>query len=104
MINYADVKQILEDSIGGGSIGAHGAFWRSLTRDQFVQSRIFGQQLIVLTSANTFDPVNSALMQAIEGRPPFDGSRWRRMPAGRPPIPPTSIQRIREWIIMGCPA
>ena len=47
---FQKVMEILDQSIGGQtvSIGAHGAFWRSLTRDQFVARKVIGLALVVL--------------------------------------------------------
>jgi len=48
MTRYEKVVSILDQSIGGpaASIGAHGPFWRNLTRDQFVIKKVFGRQLV----------------------------------------------------------
>ena len=48
MNRYERVIQILDTAIGGPDvgIGAHGAFWRGLTRDQFVAKRVFGQDVV----------------------------------------------------------
>jgi hypothetical protein len=40
-MRFQRVREILDEAVGGpgGSIGAHGTFWRGLTRDQFVAER-----------------------------------------------------------------
>ena len=108
-MKYVDVQQILESAVGGAPIGAHGAFWDTLSRDEFVAYKVFGQiPLIATTAAGEFDPDESNLVKAIAGLFPFGkdqavpGAKYRRMPAGRAPIDPVDIERIREWIAAGC--
>lgn len=111
MADFPRIKQILDDAIGGLPIGAHGAFWQGVTRDAFVALTVRGEDLIVERPDGTFDPDESALVKALEGRAPFGrdltprppGARFRRMPAGRPPVSADRIQEIRDWISAGCP-
>lgn len=56
------------------------------------------------------DSDGSALIKALEGRPPFGcdfpgqpGATYRRMPAGRPPVEVSRIEFMRRWIADGCP-
>jgi len=96
MTSFARVKEILDNSIGGSNarIGAHGAFWRRLTRDQFINKKVFGLKLIKLG-----DGANSNLVKALKGDAPFDGSRFRRMPPRpRQAVPRTQIDEIEKWI------
>jgi hypothetical protein len=92
------------------TIPAHGAFWRTMTRDQFVAAIIFGQQLIKTKAGGGFDPDASALIAALEARAPFGSdvgtpsAIYRRMPAGRAAMPHDQIATIRAWIVAGCPA
>jgi len=59
----------------------------------------------------TFDPENSNLIKALEGRAPFGkdlvpppaGAIFPRMPLGYPPVPADRIREIRDWIQFGCP-
>jgi hypothetical protein len=101
---YDRVRQFLEESVGGDDIGAHGNFWRDLSLEDFKAHKVFGRVLLVPSDAD-----NSNLVKAIEGRTPFGkdtgtpGATFRRMPAGRPPMPPEHILYIREWIADGCP-
>jgi hypothetical protein len=105
---YSDIKVILDAAIDGDDIGAHGAFWRQRTRDQFVRHRVFGQ-LLIARNGNDFDAENSALIKAIEGRSPFGldtgtpDARYNRMPSRRPPVAPDKVQIIKDWIKNGCP-
>jgi hypothetical protein len=107
MKRFAQVVDILETAVNGETIKApHGNFWRGLSLDQFVALRVLGQQLIVRN-----DAANSALVKALRGKPPFGsdvvprpaGAIFRRMPAGRAPVPEQSIAFIEGWINAGCP-
>ena len=64
MTRYQRVIQILDTAIGGpqANIGAHGPFWRGLTRDQFVVKNVFGRDLLVLR-----DGAGSNLIKALNG-------------------------------------
>jgi hypothetical protein len=49
MTSYAQVQHILSTAVGGVDVpvpGPHGAFWRTRTRDQFVQFSIFGLPVV----------------------------------------------------------
>jgi len=107
MTSYAQVQHILSTAVGGVDVpvpGPHGAFWRTRTRDQFVQFSLFG--LPVVTPG---DGSNSTLVKALRGQEPFGqdtgnpGASFRRMPAGRPPVPDDQIAVISAWIDDGCP-
>jgi hypothetical protein len=102
---YSQVQQALDRAINGmATIGAHGAFWRTLTRDQFVVKKVFGQQLLVVG-----DPANSNIVKAVRGQLPFGsdtgtvGATFRRMPAGLPAMTEPDIELIEVWIKNGCP-
>ncbi len=109
---YARIREILDESVQGNDIGAHGPFWRSATRDQFVDLKIFGRPLLAKKPDGTFDPDESNLIKALEGRPPFGsdveprppGAVLRRMPAGFPPVETSKIAEMRAWIAAGAPA
>jgi hypothetical protein len=108
---YATIQGLLDAAIGGSdvTIGAHGAFWRTMNRDQFVAAIIFGQHLIKAKAGGGFDADASALVAALEARAPFGsdvgttGATFRRMPAGGPAMPRDQISTIRVWILAGCP-
>lgn len=107
-MSFQRVIDILDQSIGGPDvgIGAHRAFWRGLTRDEFVARKVFGNTLVVVG-----DGAASNLVLALKGEAPFgsdlpdppEGADFRRMPAGRPPVPADSITFIEQWISDGCP-
>ena len=112
MANYAEIQALLDEAIGGAAstIPAHGSFWRNQTRDQFVAYSYAGQKLVAVGPGGGFDPDNSALIQALKADKPFgtdvgtSGARFRRMPAGKPPMPKEKIDIIYGWIAAGCPA
>jgi len=101
---YSMVRQALDRAVNGSNFGAHGAFWRTLTRDQFVMKKIFGKQLVAVG-----DAANSNLVRALRGTLPFGsdtgtaGASLRRMPAARPPMEEADIALIEQWIQAGCP-
>lgn len=109
MNRFTEVKNILENAVGNTDIGAHGNFWRDISRDNFINFRFAGQKLITENADGTFDENESNLIKALEGRAPFGadigtvGAQFRRMPAGLPPVPPDKIAFIRQWIKDGCP-
>ena len=108
-IHYSDVQAYLDEAINRAEIGAHGAFWHQLSRDEFIQFQVFGQPLIAVNPQGVFDAEGSALVQCLEGRAPFGvdqgtpGAVFRRMPAGLPPMSTERICLIRDWITDGCP-
>src|SRR5207244_1857896 len=72
---YGRIKQILDDAVQGQNIGKHGPFWRALTRDQFVSFSVFGRKVIASRPDGAFDPDESNLVKALEGRAPFGADR-----------------------------
>jgi hypothetical protein len=108
---FARIQQILNEAVNNEDIGAHGPFWRNLSRDQFVAKSIFGRKLIATRPDGTFDPDESNLVKALEGRAPFGanltpppaGAIFNRMPDGFPPVAADRIAEIRAWIGAGCP-
>lgn len=106
MNRFTRAKTILDDAVNGEEIGAHRAFWRGTTRDEFVAKSVFGFPLIVLGDGN-----GSNLVKALRGEAPFGsdlpnppaGAIFSRMPASMPPVDPTDIELIRQWIDDDCP-
>lgn len=105
---YRGVLEILDAAIGGpgANIGFHGAFWRGLSRDQFVVRKVYGRQLLVVG-----DGASSLLMHALKGiglfgadlpQPPPE-ARYSRMPVGFPPVPDEQVAFVERWIDDGCP-
>lgn len=102
MISFARVVAILDASVGGpeAPVGVHGAFWRGISRDDFVEKKVLGKRLVVpgvLAESN--------LVLALRGEAPFDGTAFNQMPSGgRPPVSEADIVAIEQWIEGGCPA
>lgn len=68
MNRFERVVQILETAVGGLSAPTwpHRAFWRDVTRDEFVAKVIFGLPLIAVG-----DGAASILVKALKGETPF---------------------------------
>ena len=108
MTRYERVLQLLDEAIGGPNvnIGVHGAFWRGLSRDQFVAKHVFNRALVVVGNGAA-----SHLVKALKGEAPFgadlptppSGAQFSRMPAGMPPVAAATIAFIQTWIDHGCP-
>jgi hypothetical protein len=107
MNRFERVTQILDEAIGGpdASIGAHGAFWRGLTRDQLVAKNVFGLDLIATGQGGA-----SNLVKGLKGETPFGNdlpdppqdASFPRMPAGLDPVAAQDIAFIEQWIDEGC--
>jgi hypothetical protein len=107
MNRFERVTQILDDAIGGpaASIGAHGTFWRGLTRDQFIATNVFGLDVI-----SAGQGAASNLVKALKGETPFGSdlpdppqdASFPRMPAGLDPVAAQDIAFIEQWIDEGC--
>lgn len=78
----------------------HGAFWKTMSYEEFVTGSIFGQYPI-LEKGNS---AKSNLILSLRGEAPFDGSVFQRMPGDGPPyFTDEQIQAIADWIDAGCP-
>lgn len=101
---YPDIQRILDEAIDGQDIGAHRAFWRQLTRDQFVAHRVFSCP-IIFNDNGTFAGPQSPLVQILRGSIECPAERERpQMPVGFPPLAPEKVQIISDWIDAQCPA
>jgi hypothetical protein len=106
MGRYQEIIDILDNAVGGSAapVAAHGAFWRGKTRDQFVATNVFGQKLLL-----PGDGAGSTIIKALSAQAPFGvdvgtpGASFRRMPAGRAPVPDAKIAIIKKWIDDNCP-
>jgi len=79
----------------------HGAFWTTLSYDDFVNGEVPGIGVPILIKSIS---AQSNLILALRGLPPFDGSQFSRMPADGPPfLTEEQIAPIAEWIDAGCP-
>jgi hypothetical protein len=103
-MTFAEVQQLLDAAVGGGQIGAHHAFWRGITRDQFVAKKVFGKIVVV-----PGDVDGSNLVKALSAIVPFGkdvgtpDATIARMPARMDQMTPENIARIADWITKGCP-
>ncbi len=103
-MRFAEIQQLLDAAIGGVEIGAHHAFWRGITRDQFVIKKVFGRAVV-----NPGNADDSNLVKALRGEAPFGldigtpGATIARMPARMNPMAPEDITCIVNWINEGCP-
>lgn len=106
-LRFAELVALLDAAVGGpkAGVGVHGPFWRDKTRDQFVQSKVFGLALIQLG-----DGTGSNMVKALRGEAPFGAdigtpnAVYSRMPAGLPSMSAADIDRIEAWITAGCTA
>jgi len=106
-MSYQKVLSILDQSIGGTNvnIGAHGAFWRGLTRDQFVTKKVYGKDLVMVGQG-----AQSNLVKALKGEAPFGndlpspppGAIYPRMPEDMSPVADADVAFIQTWIVQGC--
>lgn len=101
---FEKIKQMLDALVGGQEIGAHGAFWRGATLEEFKAQTVFGYPLLVVGKS-----AESNLIRALSGEAPFGsdigtgGAFFRRMPAGRGAASAAQVQYIARWIDAGCP-
>ena len=108
MTRFERVIQILDLAVGGPTapIGFHGAFWRGLTRNEFVGKKIVGLDLVAVGNG-----AGSNLVKALKGESPFGAdlpnppqdATISRMPSGLQPVSPADIAFIEKWIDDGCP-
>ncbi len=109
MERYQKVLDILDRAIGGPdvNIAIHRAFWRGLSRDEFVAKKVFGLDVVTVGHG-----AESNLVKALRGEAPFGsdvpnppaGAQFSRMPAGLPPVSDGDIAFIEQWVDDGCPA
>jgi photosystem II stability/assembly factor-like uncharacterized protein len=105
MNRFEKVVEIIDNAVGGPvvPVGFHGAFWRGVSRSDFVTKSIFGLPLI-----SVGDGANSNLVKALKGESPFGAdvgnpdADFNRMPSGLPPVPSEDIAFIQRWIDEGC--
>ncbi|MFG1932666.1 hypothetical protein ACGFK1_18785 [Mycobacterium sp. NPDC048908] len=101
---FREVVEILDAAVNGPQteVGPpHHAFWRNVTRDEFVATKLLGQPIV-----KSGDGANSNLILSLKGEPPFGSgpdAEFPRMPVGFDPVPDESIRAIELWINDGCP-
>src|ERR1035438_7545235 len=101
---FANIQTILDNAVQGRVFGAHGAFWRNVTRDQFVALTVEGIPFLVVG-----DPGNSHFVTAVtpvcpfgknsvSGNPPVcPTGTYRQMPAGLAAMAKADVQTISDW-------
>jgi tyrosinase len=100
---YKRVQKILRaagKSVAADHHGGNGPFWEK-TLPEFKDLAFYGQQLIA-------DPgpdrgASSALIKALRGDAPFDGTMFSPMPLGRQRVGDRDIDFIQTWIDEGLP-
>jgi photosystem II stability/assembly factor-like uncharacterized protein len=103
---FERVVEILDAAVGGPTapVNFHGAFWRGVSRNDFVARKVYGFDLITLG-----DGAGSTIVKALRGETPFGADTgnpnadFNRMPSGRPLVPFADIAFIENWIDDGCP-
>jgi hypothetical protein len=101
---YPDIQRILDEAVEVADIGAHGPFWREITRDQFVEKKVFGCP-IIFRENGIFNGPQSPLVRILQNpiECPVDRER-PQMPVGFPPVAPDRVKTISDWIDAQCPA
>lgn len=103
-VTFRGVVDILDAAVGGpdAEVGPpHHAFWRNVTRDEFVATKLFGQPILVLG-----DGAHSHVILSLKGEPPFGtgpDAKFPRMPVGFDPVADDDIRSIEQWIDNGAP-
>jgi hypothetical protein len=103
---FSHVVRLLDGVASGPVGGPHQAFWRTYTREDFVSTPILGLKLVDPghgASSNLIHALNGELPFGKDVPPPMTGEKYRRMPAGRPPMPAEQIAWIEAWIDAGAP-
>jgi hypothetical protein len=101
---FPDIQKILDDAVEGQDIGAHGPFWRDITRDEFVAKKVFNCP-IIFSENGTFVGPRSPLVQILQNPIECPAERDRpQMPVGFPAVPADKVQVISDWIDAQCPA
>ena len=94
--DFQKAEQILEEGVRGFTIEAHGNFWTGLDRNTFVDLHMFNNRLIGRDEENNcvLTPDSGFLIGQLQSR----NSRKTGMPRYRPPIDPSRIQFLVNWI------
>ena len=101
---FREVVEILDAAVNGPGteVGPpHHAFWRGITRDEFVAKKLLGQPILVIGNGPA-----SNLILSLKGQPPFGSgpdAEFPRMPVGFDAVPDDAIRSIELWINDGCP-
>jgi tyrosinase len=114
---YERFRELLRAAAGNAAsdYGGLGPFW-DLPLDRLLTASLYGIRLIApeeetkrsCCAHHAEDPLRtradrSGLIHGLRGDPPFDGSRFPRLPWGGRAVAPDDIDFIAEWIDDGCP-
>src|SRR5262245_34028688 len=114
---YELFRQVMRNAVADSTADYDGLglFWE-LPLDELLQASLCGVRLIADEGAATpsccahhaVDPAasrssRSGLIQGLRGEPPFDGSRFPRLPWGGRAVADADVRVIAEWIDDGCP-
>ncbi len=115
---YQRVMDILDAAAGDSAAdyGGHGRFWK-LPLDAFLSVSVHGVRMIAPEEeapsccashgdeevAGKCRAARSGLIRGLRGEPPFEGSRFPRLPWGGKAVAPDDLQFIADWIDDGCP-
>jgi hypothetical protein len=89
---------ILDEAVRGLPIGRHGAFWRDISLQEFLELRIPvpPDELELLSVGNGDESNLIRVLRGVHEEVP-------QMPRNRPPVPPSRIAFLKEWIDRHCP-
>ena len=107
--NYTDVQKALNAFVQQAAVtpgqAPHGAFWNSMTYQQFTTGNIpgvpFGPWKILMVG----DSKNSTIIQVLSGTGNAF-NRFGQMPQPSPPYEPEQTELLKDlaaWIDAGCP-
>lgn len=114
---YEQFRDLLRTAAGDSpsDYGGLGPFWE-LPLDRLLDARLYGVRLIApeddatssccshqATGPRESRARRSGLIQGLRGEPPFDGSRFPRLPWGGRAVTDEGIALIAGWIDDGCP-
>lgn len=112
LVLYPQVQAILRDAAEGAPPNALlGEFWE-LPLAEFVTLELGDERLIAPAStgsccgsgsASGARSARSPLIRGLEGKRPFDGTQYPRIPWGGSAVSEDDIARIAQWIDDGCP-
>jgi len=116
LTSWKDVQAFLSANSGSVSGAPHGAFWNTMTYDQFVTGCVpdpngeaggppcvtdaNGNNVQILVKGNS---QKSMIILALKGLPPFDGSFFPQMPKGGPYWTVDQVNELAAWIDADCP-
>jgi tyrosinase len=108
---YQRVQAILEAAADESTAdyGGLGRFWKSY--EKLLEGELHGVPIIAPAQVAPNEPglagsgrgAASSLVRGLRGQPPFDGSRFPRLPWGGKPVSESDITFISDWIDDGCP-